>query len=313
MKRARLSASQARADSLGGILSIPDSFAQLKADITNNNFLSALGKYAVDDPAKLDRLTLANLQENRQARNSLPALNAARSCLFGDRQLGDRKWYSDKPGIAARLKTQAQRRQFRMGLVANLAFYNILNQNDVHRLLYAGTNMSLDSLPYASKIAIAQAAQTLQHLSPMNLLRMVAPKKAVELEIALREVSALASYNQSLCGHLAASEAVEPAHAVVCEVLRTGADFSQAFSYQPVHIAAQAVAHLCTKPDVDGLLTPKPKIKKEPTTRRFRYHPGVCFNFQRGACTRDPCQYKHVCGYCTSPNHGGRACPTPPN
>ena len=200
-----------------------------------------------------------------------------------------------------------------MGLVANLAFYNILNQNDVHRLLYAGTNMSMDSLPYASKIAIAQAAQTLQQLSPINLIRMVAPRKALELENALREVSALASYNQSLCGHLAASEALEPAHAVVCEVLRTGADFSQAFSYQPVHIAAQAVAHLYTKPDVDGLLTPKPKIKKEPTTRRFRYHPGVCFNFQRGACTRDPCQYKHVCGYCISPNHGGRTCPTSPS
>ena len=199
-----------------------------------------------------------------------------------------------------------------MGLVANLAFYNILNQNDVHRLLYAGTDMSLDTLPYASKIAIAQAAPVLQHLSPMNLLRMVAPRKASELESALREVSALASYNQSLCGHLAASEALEPAHAVICDVLRTGADFSQAFSYQPVHIAAQAVAHLCTKPDVDGLLPPKTKIKKEPTKRNFRYTPGVCFAFQRGACTQDPCQYKHVCGYCASPNHGGRTCPSSP-
>ena len=268
------------------------SFAQLKADITNNNFLSALGKYAVDDPAKLDRLTLANLQENKRARNSLSALNAARSCLFGARQLGDRKWYSDKPGIAARLKSQAQRRQFRMGLVANLAFYNTLNQNDVHRLIHAGTNTTLDSLPYATKIALAQVAQPLQQMSAMSFLRIFSPSKAEELESALREVSALASYNQSLCGHLAASEALEPAHAVICEVLRTGADFTQAFSYQPVHIAAQAVAHLCTQPDVDGVLQrkPKSKIKTEPTSRNARYPVGVCFAFQRDACTRNPCQ-----------------------
>ena len=271
----------------------------------------------MDDPAKLDRLTLANLQEHRQARNSLSALHAARSCLFGDRQLGNRKWYSDRPGIASRLKTQTHRRQFRLGLVANLAFYNLLNQNDVHRLLHTGVDITVASFSEATKITLAHIAHSLQQAAPISLLRIFCPKKAQEIELALQRVSALAAYNQSLCGHLAASEALEPAHAAVTEVLRTGADFDRAYTFQPVHVAAQAIAHLCAKPDVDGVIPPKkkPKVKLEPTKKKRnpaggRYRPGVCFAFQRGACALEPCRYQHVCGHCFAADHSGQACPT---
>ena len=94
-----------------------------------------MGKFAVDDPAKLDRLALANLRENKRARSDLTALHAARSCLFGCRGLGEKKWFNDKPGIATRLKTQAHRRQFRLGLIANLAFYNRLHLHDFDFLI----------------------------------------------------------------------------------------------------------------------------------------------------------------------------------
>ena len=70
---------QARANSSGHQPSVVESFAQLRDDLTNDNFLSALGKFAVDDPARLDRLSLANLRENKRARNNLAALNAART------------------------------------------------------------------------------------------------------------------------------------------------------------------------------------------------------------------------------------------
>ena len=90
---------QARADISGRQPSVEESFAQLRDDLTNDNFLSALGKFAVDDPARLDRLSLANLRENKRARNNLAALNAARTCLFGARQMGSRKWYKYTPGI----------------------------------------------------------------------------------------------------------------------------------------------------------------------------------------------------------------------
>lgn len=53
-----------------------------KSDLTYENFLSALGKFVVDDPAGLDILILASLREKLQARNSLASLHAARSRLL---------------------------------------------------------------------------------------------------------------------------------------------------------------------------------------------------------------------------------------
>ena len=95
---------QAQVNRAGSDPQLVQTFAELRNNMTNDNFISALGKYSVDDPAKIDRLALANLRENKHARNDLSALHAARSCLYGSRQLGDRKWFSDKPGIARRLK-----------------------------------------------------------------------------------------------------------------------------------------------------------------------------------------------------------------
>ena len=89
------------------------------ASIPNDNIISTPGSFSDDDPSRLDRLALANLRENKRARHSLSALHSARICLFGARQLEDRKWYADNTGIATRLKLEAQRRQFRLALVAN--------------------------------------------------------------------------------------------------------------------------------------------------------------------------------------------------
>ena len=79
------------------------------------------------------------------ARSSLSALHAARTCLFGARQLGERKWYAEKPGIALRLKTQTERRQFRLGLVVKLALYNKLNVSDLHLQFHSGDRSGLPS------------------------------------------------------------------------------------------------------------------------------------------------------------------------
>ena len=64
-----------QADASGLWSSIPESFEQLRSDLTNHNFLATLGNYAVDDPSKLDRLALANLRENK------PSLLLFRCCL----------------------------------------------------------------------------------------------------------------------------------------------------------------------------------------------------------------------------------------
>ena len=45
---------QARADIAGATSTVPSSFEQLKTALINANFILALGRHAVDDPARLD-------------------------------------------------------------------------------------------------------------------------------------------------------------------------------------------------------------------------------------------------------------------
>ena len=265
-----------------------------------------MGKFAVDDPARLDRLSLANLRENKRARNSLAALHAARTCLYGARQLGNRKWYADKPGIASRLKSQTQRRQFRLGLIANLAFYNKLNIGDLHTILHSGDPSGLSAISASTPTTIPALRSVAALASPYDVLRVMAPEKAAVVASTLRQISALSDYVQSLCGYLAGSEALEPAHEVICKLLRTGADFEQATISNPIHVAAAAIAPLCSHPDVDGVLKKKPS--STPARRANRCPVGYCYKFQDNQCTNRTCIYKHLCGNCNAPGHGRSSC-----
>ena len=192
----------------------------------------------MDDPAKLDRLALANLRENKQARNNLTSLHSARSCLYGSRGFGDKKWFSDKAGIASRLKTQTQRRQFRLGLVANIAFYNRLNLLDLTKWLDSGTNSDLAAVSPDSTFTIPQIKDLVRRLSPLDLFRLFNPDKAARLSGAVSEISVLADYEQALCNHLATSEALESTHAVLGFDLLTTADFKAALLHHPTRLAA---------------------------------------------------------------------------
>ena len=313
--RLRQHSLEARADISGGQFTVPESFAQLKSDLSNQQFLAAMGKFAVDDPAKLDRLALANLRENKRARSDLTALHAARSCLFGCRGLGEKKWFNDKPGIATRLKTQAHRRQFRLGLIANLAFYNRLNMHDFESLIHTGNTSDLAAVHPQSRLTFAEFTDALKRLSPMELLRLIIPTKAAQVSEALSEISALADYEQSLCNHLAASEALEPPHAVLCSIMRTGADFKSALKHHPIQLATQTLAPLCPGTDIDGSLSTR-RDGQSPSRSGTRARPatnhpyelGLCFSFQQGKCVRPICKYTHRCANCKSTSHGKEYC-----
>ena len=144
----------------------------------------------MDDPSKLDRLALANLRENKHARNNLASLHAARSCLYGCRGLGDKKLFTDKPGIASRLKTQSERRQFHLGLVANVAFYNRLNLADLTSWLAAGTSLDVAAVRPDTMLSLTQFRELVQRLSPLYLLCWLTPDKAATLSDAVSDISA---------------------------------------------------------------------------------------------------------------------------
>ena len=128
-------------------------------------------------------------------------------------------------------------------------------------------------------------------------------------------ISVLADYEQALCNHLATSEALEPTHAVLGSLLRTGADFKAALLHHPIRVAAQAVAPLCYGTDVDGTLATSGTRQqagraktRTPNRRPAQYPYGVCYDFQKGACVRDICKYLHRCAACRSTAHGQSAC-----
>ena len=145
------------------------------------------------------------------------------------------------------------------------------------------------------------------------------PNKAATLSDAVSDISAQVDYGQSLCNHIAASEALEPAHAVLGTLLRTGGNFKAALRNNLGQLAAHAIAPLCAGVDIDGVLS---KAKTNTSFRRAKprtpnrvssfasYPAGVCFDFQKGVCFRGICKYNHRCTSFRSGSHGQVACPS---
>ena len=193
-----------------------------------------------------------------------------------------------------------------MGLVANLTFYNQLNIQDFQTLLFAGDPSGLAAVNNTTPMTVATFRAFSRQASPFDILRVLAPEKASETAALLRRIVSLAEYVQSLCGYLAANEELEPIHSVICSLLRTGADFEQALRTNPPHLAAGTIKHLCSRPDVDGVLQTNP----DPARRlpRRRWPMGLCHSFQEGGCNRLVCRFRHICARCRSDQHGARAC-----
>ena len=208
------------------------------------------------------------------------------------------------------MKTQNQRRQFRIGLIANLAFYNKLNLGDLQALIHQGDPSGLATLSNTTALTIPVFQQVAATASPYDILRILAPDRATALADSLRRIADLSDYIQTLCGYLAANQALEPAHDVICRLLRSGADFGHAVAYNPIHVAAAAAAPLCTSPDLDGSLAKTSAQSRRNTSNNTRPNAPVCFNFQRGFCNNRNCRYRHTCQNCWRPGHGRVNCPT---
>ena len=196
-----------------------------------------------------------------------------------------------------------------MGLVANLAFYNQLNIQDLHSLFTAGDPSGLAAISHDTPITVSTLRALAQQTSIHDILRVLAPQKAANTAALLQRITALSEYVQSLCGYLAANEELEPAHSVICDLLRTGADFERALNTSPLHLATGVIKHLCSQPDVDGVLPKQLTPGRRPPFPRWPL--GVCHAFQRNDCIRPICRFVHECAKCRSPSHGAAACPSP--
>ena len=76
----------------------------------------------------------------------------------------------------------------------------------------------------------------LEHVPPLKLIEFVNKKKAEDIQKALAKISSLAHFSQSMADYYARDHALEPALAVVCEVLRNKEDIGGLLKKRGSHI-----------------------------------------------------------------------------
>ena len=229
--------------------------------------------------------------------------------------------------MARRLKTQAHRRQLRLGLKSAFEFLNQLRMGDLRTALDGGDAAALDHIPQDFRATVGEFREQLSLASPRNILMLFAPEKLDAISNILEGIEALADFNQRLGRHLAQQPALEPVHQVLCDILRSRLDFASVTSRCPLNIATEAMRHQCSTPDSDAVTfdkqTPLARIanqrrrgNKSFQSSRAQATGGArnkvkycCFYFQKDSCSRQQCAYRHVCDNCGSSDHGRNKCP----
>ena len=324
-------------NNLPGVTPTNFSFAQLKSAYTHENIIQDLGKLGADDPHKQSSLAYANLRENRSARRHLAGLNLARGHVYGVRAFGPKHWYENKPALARRLKTQAHRRQLRLGLKSSFEFLNQLRIHDLRSTLDGGDAVVLSHIARNEKATVEEFRKKLSLASPRHILMLFAPDKMDAISNILDGVESLADFNQRLGKHLALQPALEPIHSVLCDLLRSGLDFAASTTRCPLNIATEAMRHQCSTPDDDAVTFAKPdpvprnkwgqtapnawgqrrrgtqlgQTTRTPSSGGARNKiRNCCFHFQKDSCSRQQCAWRHICNICGSLDHGASKCPT---
>ena len=299
-----------------------------------------LGKLGAEDPHKQSSLAYANLRENRSARRHLGGLNLARGHVYGVRAFGPKHWYENKPALARRLKTQAHRRQLRLGLKSSFEFLNQLRMSDLRATVDEGDDVALSRIAQGEQATVEEFRKKLALVSPRHILMLFSPEKMGAISNILDGIESLADFNQRLARHLASQPALEPIHSVLCDLLRSGLDFATATAQCPLNIATEAMRHQCSTPDDDAVTFAKPSTfagnrpaltasnsgaqrrRSVKTNQTARSSPiggarnrikSCCNHFQRDACSRQQCAWRHICNICGSIDHGAFKCPNGDN
>ena len=223
-----------------------------------------------------------------------------------------------------------------MGLKSNLEFFNQLRIGDLRSALIAGDSSVFKDIPATTPGTVASFREFFALAPAIDILKLFAPHKATALVKILNGIISLADFNQRLGCHLASQPALEPIHAVLCDMLRSGADFATLTRQNPLSIATQALQHACSTPDDDATIfaagggrgsrappgppsvpTPRfPRVRSNgmQAARRGRRFRNCCFAFQKDKCNKtvQTCEYQHICSHCGQADHGLSRCPSYP-
>ena len=244
------------------------------------------------------------LLKDPMARSQLENLHAARAHKYGFSQFGSKFWYKESKNISRKLKSQADRRKFRIGLKGLIDFINQLNIVDLEKLLEDGESEGFKLLKMPTPVSPEIFCRYLEHVPPMKLIEFVNKNKADNIRKAIEKISSLAHFSQSMADYYARDDALEPSLAVVCEVLRNTEDIGGLLKKRGTTFLslAQPYEKERSKDDHDVNQNRNQKTGTSNTSNL------PCWRFNAQGCKFDNCIYKHACKNCGSPDHGADTC-----
>lgn len=198
-----------------------------------------------------------------------------------------------------------------MGLKADVDFLNQFNMLDLDDLLKKGNSDSLKLLKMGEPVMPAIVFHYLKDVPPIKILELVNSRKAADILTLVRRISSMAHFCQSMADYFAHDDALEPALAVVCEILRNKEDAGAVMEKRATTFLgmAQAYQKLRSPQDRDVSQTRRSNPKNYQKTAASSPTTGFCFRFQkRDSCRFDNCLFIHKCSRCGSRKHGASNC-----
>ena len=270
------------------------------------------------------KLTYDRLRQNPLDRSPLENVHAARAHRYGMAHFGPKHWYKESPNLAAKLKTQSDRRKFRAGIKGDVDFLNQLNMLDFEECFKSGSSDALEAFKLQDPVLISELKKKLEGIPPIELIKFVNEEKASKLLKIFEKIVSYAHFSQSMTDFFGHDDALQPAFAVVSQVLRQNENIGTVLKDSHTTFLGLAQS-FPTKSYLDRDFESNHKHKtnrsmyrrqssgREVARRRERtkpYHNGYCRDFQKKSfCPKRHCAFLHECAICRSKRHGKEACP----
>ena len=240
------------------------------------------------------------------ARARIENLHAARAHKYGHAHFGPKFWYKESINLAQKWKSQDDRRKFRIGLKGLIDFLNQLNMMDLEKFLNKGEVDAFKLLKLPGPVSLENAKDILRSAPPIKIIEFINEEKAAGILKLVKKISSLAHFSQSMAEFFARDDALEPALAVVCEVLRTCPDVGgilekRATSFMSL---AQPFDKHRSAADRDARSARSVTNVYSRNSRKL----GVCWAFQKDKCSDKQCNFRHECQTCGARSHGENRC-----
>ena len=267
-----------------------------------------------DSDAEICEKWFNKLRKDPFARSRLENIHNARAFKYGSSHLGPKRWYKEKSDLAKKLKTQSDRRKFRIGLKADVDFINQLNIMDFEDIWEKGTSDGIKLLKMQEPVLPAVLFKFLEKAPPIKIMELINKNIATDIRTSIRKISSMAHFCQSMADYFAHDDALEPALAVVCEILRNDDDASAVMQKRATTFLGMAQAFQKLRSPEDHEVIQRRSFSKANKGSRFpALSPpvprGFCFRFQNTSdCKIKSCPFTHKCSKCASRDHGQADC-----